>query len=82
VSKQKPSKCHICKQESCGNDFHTRSTYALERNVGDRLKNILLNVYDMSSYDNLQINEIKALINNLIDEHLFEVDLANPDEDE
>jgi hypothetical protein len=67
-------RCSKC-SDSCGDDFKTRSKYKEEKNVGDRLKVVLLQVYDMSSVDNLQVSEIKALINNLIDEHIHEVDL-------
>ena len=58
-----------------GDDYNTRSRYkGPEYNVGDSLKVILREVYDMHSLDNLQIYEIKALINALVDEHLEEVD--------
>jgi hypothetical protein len=68
------SKCPKCKQKSCGIDTHTRTKFKTERNVGDRLKLILLSVYDMVEIDNLQTPEIKALISNLIDEHIDETD--------
>ena len=72
------SKCIVCKQVSCGNDYHTVTKYkSPERRCGDRLKVILLQCYDMIEQDNLQVSEIKALINNLIDEHIFETDLNN-----
>jgi len=67
------TRCSKC-SDSCGDDFETETTYKEEKNVGDRLKNILLQVYDMSSIDNLQISEIKALISNLIDDHIEEDD--------
>ena len=57
-----------------GDDLNTRTKYATEYNVGDSLKVILLQVYDMSEKDNLQVYEIKALINSLINEHIQEVD--------
>ena len=66
-------RCDKC-SDSCGDDFKTRTKYKEEKNCGDRLKVILLQVYDMSDTDNLQISEIKALLNNLIDQHIFEVD--------
>ena len=67
------ARCGKC-SDSCGNNFKTETTYGEEKNVGDRLKNILLQIYDMSDIDNLQISEIKALISNLIDEHIEESD--------
>jgi len=66
-------RCSKC-SDSCGDDLKTRSTYKEEKNTGDRLKVILLQVYDMSDTDNLQIYEIKALIDSLIDEHIEEHD--------
>jgi len=66
--------CPVCKQKSCGDDKHTRSNYKLEKRCGDRLKVILLQIYDLTFVDNLQKSEIKALINNLIDEHIYEED--------
>ena len=66
-------RCSRC-SDSCGDDFKTQTVYAEEKNVGDRLKVMLLQIYDMSSIDNLQVPEIKALIGNLIDEHIEEYD--------
>lgn len=66
-------RCSNC-SDSCGDDHRTRTRYKEEKNVGDRLKVILLQVYDMSDVDNLQVYEIKSLINSLIDEHIQEVD--------
>lgn len=58
-----------------GDDHNTRTKYkGPEYNVGDSLKVILLQVYDMSDRDNLQKYEIKALFNALVDEHIEEVD--------
>ena len=68
-------RCSNC-SDSCGDDYKTNTRYAEEHNVGDRLKVILLQVYDMSDVDNLQIYEIKSLINVLIDEHIEETDDA------
>lgn len=68
------SKCPKCGKSSCGDDSHTKTKYKKEVRCGDRLKVILLQVYDMISEDNLQKSEIKALINNLIDEHMEEDD--------
>ena len=74
----RPYKCPVCKESSCGDDYHTISKYlGPEKAGGDRLKVILLQCYDLIEYDNLQIYEIKALINSLIDEHLFEEDELN-----
>ena len=56
-----------------GDDLNTRTRYiGPEFNVGDGLKVILLQIYDMVELDNLQVAEIKALVNNLIDEHVDE----------
>ena len=71
MSRPKPPKSY----KLDGNDHNTRSKYVgPEYNVGDSLKVILLQVYDMSEKDNLQVYEIKALINALIDEHIEELD--------
>lgn len=67
------ARCGKC-SDSCGDDYKTNTKYKEEGNVGDRLKVILLQVYDMSSVDNLQVAEIKALVGNLIDEHIEEYD--------
>jgi len=69
------ARCSKC-SDSCGDDFKTLSKYKQEKNVGDRLKVILLQVYDMSDIDNLQVYEIKALFNALVDEHIEEIDEA------
>lgn len=68
-------KCPVCKEDSCGVDAHVISTYVgPEKVVGDRMKVILTQIYDMVTYDNLQKHEIKALLNATIDEHILEVD--------
>lgn len=70
-------RCPVCRADSCGDDLHTITQYAgPELSTGDRLKVILLQVYDLSSRDNLQIAEIKSLFSCLVDEHIFEIDLA------
>lgn len=70
-------RCSAC-SKSCGDDFKTRTKYAgPEDNAGDALKVILSQCYDLSSEFNLQISEMKALLNNLIDEHFCEVDLMD-----
>ena len=67
------SKCPVCKAFSCGDDSHTVTKYkSPEKRCGDRLKVILLQVLDLSQLDNLQVSEIKVLIDNLIDEHIDE----------
>lgn len=71
--------CSHCGERSCGDDWHTRTLYKKERNVGDRLKVVLLQIYDFVDLDNLQKSEIKALINNLVDEHIHEEDLHEGD---
>jgi hypothetical protein len=68
--------CPVCGEESCGDDFHTMTQYAgPELAVGDRMKVILLQIYDLCAIDNLQLAEIKALIGCLADEHIVETDL-------
>ena len=59
---------------NCGDDTKTRTKYRKEKNVGDRLKVILLQFYDFIEVDNLQTAEILALCKNLLDEHIIEVD--------
>lgn len=66
-------KCSKC-SDSCGDDFKTRTKYKEEKNLGDRLKVVLLQVYDMIDTDNLQKAEIKSLLNCLVDEHVHEED--------
>lgn len=66
-------KCTSCGQ-SCGHDFKTRTKYKEEKNLGDREKVILLQIYDMVFIDNLQVSGIKALLNTLVDEHIIETD--------
>lgn len=70
----KLNNCKVCKVPSCGNDKHTNTKYKLERNVGDRLKVILLQVYDMIDQDNLQKYEIISLLNALVEEHIIETE--------
>lgn len=68
--------CPVCKASSCGDDYHTITKYkGPERSAGDRLKVIMLQVFDLSDIDNLQVYEIEALISALIKEHITEVDL-------
>lgn len=66
-------RCSKC-SESCGDDFKTRTKYREEKNAGDRTKVILLQLYDLAFIDNLQVAEIKALLNVLIAEHIIEED--------
>ncbi len=68
-------RCSKC-SDNCGHDHKTLTKYKEERNVGDRQKVILLQIYDMVSIDNLQKAEIKALLNVLVDEHILEIDEA------
>lgn len=70
----KRNSCHICKETSCGLDSHTRTKYAKERNIGDRQKVILLQVYDMIEIDNLQIHEILGLLTALVNHHVEETE--------
>lgn len=67
------ARCSKC-GDSCGDDFKTNTKYKQEKNAGDRMKVILLQIYDMSDIDNLQIYEIKALLSALVDEHIEEYD--------
>jgi len=72
----KKYKCPVCKADSCGDDLHTVTKYlGPEKAAGDRMKVIMMQVFDMSDYDNLQKYEMKALICALIDEHIIEEDL-------
>lgn len=64
--------CPVCKEHSCGIDEHTRTKYQTEKSAGDRMKVILLQLNDLIDIDNLQIYELKALVNSLIDEHFTE----------
>lgn len=58
-----------------GDDFNTRTKYAgPEVNIGDSMKVILREIYDMIERDNLQKHEIKALLNATVDEHIVEID--------
>jgi hypothetical protein len=66
-------RCSKC-SENCGDDLKTETKYREEKNFGNRTKVILLQIYDMVDIDNLQKSEIKALLNNLIDEHIEETD--------
>jgi len=68
-------KCPVCKASSCGDDYHTKTKYTgPEVALGDRMKVILREIYDAVEIDGLQIYEVKALINALIDEHIVESD--------
>lgn len=66
-------RCSKC-SNSCGDDYKTKTKYKEENNLGDRTKVILLQIFDMIDIDNLQKSEIKALLNNLVDEHVEEID--------
>jgi hypothetical protein len=66
-------RCSKC-NDSCGDDHKTRTKYREEKNAGDRGKVILLQIYDWVHVDNLQVAEVKALLNTLVDEHIQEVD--------
>lgn len=73
---RKPSKCPTCKEHSCGNDDHVTTKYlGPERNVGDRMKVILTQLYDMVERDNLQHHEILGLVKATLVEHIPEIDL-------
>lgn len=66
--------CKDCLSGNCGIDQHTFTKYKMESCAGNRLKVILLQIYDLSSEDGLQIAEIKSLLNTLVDEHFTEID--------
>ena len=69
------TKCPVCKQVSCGDDYHTVTQYAgPEKRAGDRLKVVLLQIFDMLEIDNLQISDIKSLLNTLVEEHIEETE--------
>lgn len=58
-----------------GDDYNTRTKYAgAEHCLGDSLKVILLQVYDILEYEGLQKYEIQSLLNALVDEHVYEVE--------
>lgn len=63
--------CSKC-SDSCGDDLKTRTKYRQEKNAGDCLKVILLQIYDLVFIHNFQVVEVKALINCLIKEHIVE----------
>lgn len=68
-------RCPVCKGSTCGDDSHTVTKYkGPEKATGDRMKVILLQVFDLLEYDNLQVAEIKALVNTVIDEHIGEIE--------
>lgn len=65
--------CLTCGDGVCGDDYHTVTKYiAPEIAVGDRMKVILLQIFDMVEYDNLQIHEIRALLIATLNEHVIE----------
>ena len=75
----KPYRCPVCKASSCGNDLHTITKYkGPEKSVGDVMKIILLQMYDLSDIHNLQKHEIIGLINASLNEHIIETDELNP----
>lgn len=70
--------CPICKEPSCGDDSHTVTRYkGPEKVIGDCMKVILLQCYDMVDYHNLQKHEILGLIKASLDEHVLEEDDLN-----
>lgn len=73
------ARCSKC-SDACGDDHKTLTVYTEEKNVGDRMKVILLQLNDMADVDNLQIAEMKALVNSLIDEHFYEEDDLKKDD--
>lgn len=73
-------KIESIKNRSCGDDYNTLSTYVSEKTPGDVMKVILLGVYDLVEKFNLQKSEVKALLNDLVEEHILEEDLIEKDE--
>lgn len=70
-------RCEKC-SASCGDDFKTRNKYTgPEDNPGNSLKVILLQIFDLIDTFNLQKQEVRVLVNNLIDEHIIEHDLLD-----
>jgi len=66
-------RCSKC-GDSCGDDYKTRTKYRQEKNAGDCLKVILLQIYDLVFIHNFQVCEVIALILCLIKEHIVEDD--------
>lgn len=66
-------RCSRC-GDSCGNDYKTRTKYKEEKNAGDCIKVILLQIFDLVFVHNFQVSEVKALIDNTIKEHIIEED--------
>lgn len=66
-------RCENC-NNSCGDDFKTKTKYRTEKNPGDALKLVLLVIYDLVFKWNLSKSEVKLLLCNLVDEHIEETD--------
>ncbi|MEM4379218.1 MAG: hypothetical protein QXL01_00835 [Thermoplasmatales archaeon] len=74
--KPKKYKCPVCSKPSCGDDSHTITKYqGPEVAVGDVMKLILRQCYDLVDFHNLQKHEILGLIKASLDEHIIEEDL-------
>jgi hypothetical protein len=56
--------------EPNADDYDTRTKYAIEYCLGDAMKVILLQLYDMYDFENLQKHEMLGLISACIDTHL------------
>lgn len=67
-------KINAISNRSCGDDYNTRTTYVTEANVGDTAKVLLLCIYDLSEKFNLQKSEITALFQDLLNQHIIEID--------
>ena len=57
---------------SCGDDYKTRTKFITEKNPGNALKLVLLVIYDLIFKWNLSKSEVKLLLCNLVDEHIEE----------
>lgn len=69
--------CENC-NNSCGDDFKTKTKYKPEDTPGDAIKVILLQVYDLVFKWNLSKSETKLILANLVDEHIEETDDLEP----
>lgn len=73
MSVKKKYRCKTCRSTSCGVDTHTVTKYrGPESAIGDIMKVILLQLYDMIDIHNLQKHEVMGLIKASLDEHIHE----------
>lgn len=75
MKRSKKYKCPVCNSSSCGHDLHTITKYkGPEKAVGDVMKVILLQIFDLIEIHNLQKHEILGLVKASLDEHVNETD--------